>query len=61
MCGVACYSKEMLGHLQLGLDNLRIDDLILLCNSRLSLTIAGMSLLLKGLYDPLSCKSVLQG
>ena len=52
VCGVACYSEEMLGLLRLRLDNLRVNDLIWLCNSRLSLTIAGISLLLKGLSEP---------
>ena len=42
----------MLGHLHLGLENLRVNDLILLRNSRVSLTVAGISLLLKGLSEP---------
>ena len=61
MCGVACYSEDMLGHLQLGLDNLVVDNLIMLRNSRLSLTVEGMSLLLEGLSEPWSSISVLQG
>ena len=60
-CGLAYYSKGMWDHLQSELDNLRLYDLILLHNSCLSLTIAGISLLLEGLSDPLSSMSVLQG
>ena len=61
VCGVICYLEDMLGHLYLGLDNPRVDDLILLHSSRLSLTIAGMSLLLEGLSESLSSKSVMHG
>lgn len=43
---VSCYSKSMIGHLLVGLDNLRVDDLTLLRNSHLSLTSPGMDLLL---------------
>ena len=49
---VACYLEEMLGHLQSRLDNLRVNDLILLRSSHLSLTVIGMSLLLEGLSMP---------
>ena len=52
VCGVTCYSEEMLGHLQLGLDNLIVNDLNLLSSYRLSLTILGISLLLEGLLEP---------
>ena len=38
--------------LTVGLKNLRVIDLTLLCSSRTSLTIAGMNLLLEGLSEP---------
>ena len=38
--------------LTVGLNNLRVIDLTLFCSSRLSLTIAEMSLLLEGLSKP---------
>ena len=60
-CGVPCYYEDMLVHLQMGLDNLRVNDLILSQSSRLSLTVAGMSLLLEGSSDPLSSISFLRG
>ena len=42
----------MVSHLQLGLNNLIVNHLNLLRRSRLSLTVAGMSLLLEGLSEP---------
>ena len=35
-----------------GLNNLRVMGLTLLCNSRMSLTVSGMNLLLEGLSEP---------
>ena len=53
MCGVvASYLEFMLGHLQFGLNNIKVKDMALLCSSRLSLTVARMNLLLKGLSEP---------
>ena len=51
MCEVA-HLENMLGHLQFGLNNLRVKDLTLLHNCRLSLTVVGISLLLEGLSEP---------
>ena len=42
----------MLSHLHFGLNNLRVSDLTLMCNSCMSLTIAGMNLLFEGLSEP---------
>ena len=39
--------------LAIGLNNLRVIDLTLLCSSHLSLTVAGMDLLLEGLSESL--------
>lgn len=52
MCGVICYSENMLGHLQLRTDNLIVNDLTLLRCSRLSLTDVGISLILGVLSEP---------
>ena len=38
--------------LAIGLNNLRVIDLTLLRNSRMILTVAGMNLLLEGLFEP---------
>ena len=46
-CGVASYSEAMTGKFHLGLDNLRVDNLVMLRSSRLSITIAGLSLRLE--------------
>ena len=51
MCGVACLSGDG-KPLVVGLNNLKVIDLNLLCSCRLSLTIARMDLLLEGLYEP---------
>ena len=60
MCGVVCYLRHVLSHLQFGLNNIRVIDLTLLHSSRLSLTVAGMNLLVEDYLSLLSSISVLQ-
>ena len=59
VCGVVFFSDDMLGHLHFGLNNLRVNDLTLLRSSRLSLTVAGMILLLNDYLSLLSSISIM--
>ena len=47
VCVEYIFDREVLSHLQFGLNNLRVIDLTMLCNSCLSLTLVGINLLLE--------------